>query len=419
MMRSNRGAARISAVWLITVLVLFFAALAFGFVAYDDRANSEDSKVKAQQAQIAAEAQADRERQRIRDVSKVVGWYDETQASPVTEVTAMKADLERLKGKFPGTEGAADLETLVQPMISAYDAVVQEGSTLRTRVQSLQSELDALRATQRDVTRAKDGEIADLQQRMTTEAQSFQRRIDDLEGRLAQSLAQNSELDTTVRNVRSEMAAKLAEKDKLAKQLNNQVASMAQKLDFTLPSKRNMPDGSVLQVSEALGIGFIDLGAQQRLVSGLRFRVESGTPGTNRLKARAEVLEVGPTQSKVAFYEVVDRFDPVTPGDVVVNELYDPVGKRSAVLAGRFDGRFNEKDLVPLLERIGVTVYPADQLDRTIDYLIVGNELWNDPETGEQLEEPLQPSELAVYKKAESLNVTILPLKRVREFFAL
>lgn len=419
MTRSNRGAARISAVWLITVLVLFFAALGFAFVAYNDRAASEESREAAFQEQTAAENQADLERQRIRDLSKVVGWYDETGANPVTEVPALTKDLELLKSKIPGTEGAADLEGLVDPIIAAYDAAVQKASTLDSQVKGLQGEVDAARATQTDVVRAKDGEIADLQQQMATEAQSFQRRVDDLEGRLAQALSQNSELDTVVRNTRTEMADKLAQKDKLVNQLQNQVASMAQKLDFTLPGKREMPDGTVLEVSQALGIGFIDLGTQNRLVPGLRFRVESGTPGSNRLKARAEVLEVGPAQSKVAFYDVVDRFDPVTPGDVLVNELFDPVGKRSAVLAGRFDGRYNEKDLVPLLERIGVTVHPADQLDRTIDYLIVGNELWNDPETGEQLEEPLQPSELEVYKKAESLNVTILPLKRVREFFAL
>ena len=107
------------------------------------------------------------------------------------------------------------------------------------------------------------------------------------------------------------------------------------------------------------------------------------------------------------------------PGDSIVNEIFDPTGERSAVLAGRFSGRFNETQLSSLLANIGVTVQPSETLDRSVDYLIVGSELWNDPEFNEPLETPMQPSELAVYKQAESLGVTIIPLKSIRQYFAL
>jgi hypothetical protein len=64
---------------------------------------------------------------------------------------------------------------------------------------------------------------------------------------------------------------------------------------------------------------------------------------------------------------------------------------------------------------MGIHVQP--KVDITTHFLIVGSELWNDPETNQPLEEPLQVSDLPEYKEAEALGVQIIPLQDIREFF--
>ena len=117
----------------------------------------------------------------------------------------------------------------------------------------------------------------------------------------------------------------------------------------------------------------------------------------------------------MAFSAVSDRFDPPVAGDSIFNPLYDPRGQRNAVLAGRFAGQWNEAQLKALLSEMGITVQQELGLDT--DYLIVGSELYADPETGEPLEEPMPVSELAVFKDAEAKGVLIVPIRDLRNYF--
>ena len=76
---------------------------------------------------------------------------------------------------------------------------------------------------------------------------------------------------------------------------------------------------------------------------------------------------------------------------------------------------YNEGELRVLLSEMGIQV--QDELSLDTDYLITGSELFNDPETGEPLEDPLPPSDLPVYKNAESNGTLIVPIKELREYF--
>ena len=147
------------------------------------------------------------------------------------------------------------------------------------------------------------------------------------------------------------------------------------------------------------------------------FEVRSGRPGDENVKGLAEVTNVKGDSAEVRFTSVSDRFSPPVKGDVISNRLYDPFGGRNAVLAGRFSGSFNEKDLAALLAKMGIQV--QSKVDKTTHFLIVGSEVWSDPETGEPLAEPLQVSDLPEYKQAESLGVQIVPLQDIRDYFRL
>jgi hypothetical protein len=91
----------------------------------------------------------------------------------------------------------------------------------------------------------------------------------------------------------------------------------------------------------------------------------------------ATVTNVEDRRAEVRFTEVADPYNPPVPGDVIYNPLYDPSGERTAVLAGRFSGQFNEAELKVLLSQMGITV--QDKLTLDTDYLIVGSELYHGP----------------------------------------
>ena len=130
-------------------------------------------------------------------------------------------------------------------------------------------------------------------------------------------------------------------------------------------------------------------------------------------EAWAEVVELEANMAKVEL-SGTDRFNPIASGDLIVNPVYHRSGDRQAVLAGRFSSP-SEPDLIALLARMGIQV--QDEVTVETDYLIVGSELYLDPETGEPLEEAMPVSELPVYKDAESTGVLILPIRDLRNYF--
>ena len=276
---STRGAARISAVWMITVLVLFFAAVAFAFVAYSDAAKANEAADAARTEASSADALAEEAREARRTAAVAVGWTDPESPDPTVSVTAMQADLELLRGTFPGLEDASTLQDTVQPMIAAIRAANTKIAELETRNQTLQGDLDSARSALDDVRSSKDAEIASLNQQIGDVQTQSQSQIDNLEQRIGNLTADVSSTDVELRNARTDAQAELDSKDETIAQLEFQIQQMRSKLDFIQPGKADLPDGSVIEASKALGIGYIDIGKNQRVATGLRFKVLNGKRG--------------------------------------------------------------------------------------------------------------------------------------------
>jgi hypothetical protein len=418
MVRSNAGKARIGIVWMIVVGVLFLLALGFAFVSQGDLTTERGNVVAANAQVTAATAQVNEEAKLRREISTVLGWYDRTGSDASSKVEEAKKALEDLKTTFPDLGAAEkDFETSLPKIQAAFDERGRKHAELETRIKGLESELAAAKAASEQIGSEKDTTIAGLRQQIADEQKNAEARVAELEGRLEQARTQVTERDGELRKVREDAGL---EKRRFDQQKAVDTARMSQLSDVTRfaedPFWRE-PDGRILEVSERLGTGWIDIGANQRVVRGIVFEVRSGRPGETAVKAMAEVTAVKANSAEVLFTSVADRFSPPVAGDVIANRLYDPVGGRNAVLVGRFSGSFNEADLTTLLGRMGITV--QSKVDATTHFLIVGSELWNDPETGEPLNEPLQPSELAVYKNAEAIKVQIVPLQDIREHFRL
>jgi len=415
MLRSTAGKARVGVVWLVTVGVLFLIAVFLAFMAQSDlkAAHLESTDKDAKVAQATADLQ--KEKTMRQELSGVLGWYaDPTDA--MSDAAKAREALEGLKSTFPDVGAAEkDFEKTLPTLVAAFGDLQRQVAEQQTRVKSLESELAAAQASVTSVTTAKDETIAGLRQQIADEQKNAEQRVSELESRLETQRTQLTEREAELRKAREDAGSEKRTFEKKENVYNARINALSDQTKFARAPFANQPDGSILEVSDRLGTGWIDRGANQRIVRGMRFQVVSGRPGDAHPKAWADVTDVKAGSAEVAFSEVVDRYDPVVAGDLIISPIYDPDGERTAVLLGRFSGAYTEAELTTLLAKIGVRV--QKRLDLTTNFLIVGSELWSDPDTSEPLSEPIQPSELPTYKEAESQGVQIIPLQDIRAFF--
>lgn len=417
MMRSNRGAARVSVVWIIATVVVALVAIAFAVIASQGQTVAEQQAAAAATKENDAKALFDEEAEFARQLSRTLGFYDRTAASPRSNAETARQGFEELRAAFPALDSSIqDFEHAIPVLRREYEARGQMIAELQSRVKQLESELATERQGRQADVRSKDSLIADLRSQLADEQRNAQDREAELQGRLTSVTQQVSSLDLDVRRLEQEMSGVRRAHSLEISALQAKLQEQGSKLGFLSPEQRDQPDGKVLAVSPLTGSAWIDVGSDQRVSRGMRFRIESPGDRNRRVKAFGEVVEVQSNRSRVSIFDVADTFDPVAAGDVIVNPLYDARGERNAVLVGRFSGQFDEPRLRQLLGRIGVNV--QSQLDRSTDFLIVGSEIFTD-EFGEPLEEPLQPSDLPVYKEAEATGVQIIPIQRIREFFTM
>ncbi len=411
MFRKNRGAARVSIAWMITVMVLFFAALAFGFVASSDFSNERDRRQVAETEKAAAVAEFQTEADRGRAISLATGWFDANSADPRTDLAAMAASLETFKDGIGITEASAKTLQDVLPLAqAAYARVKTELDKERNAKNQFKVELDTTRQTVTDVTQSKDQVLSQLRQQQTDEADKYTRNEQDAAKRLAAAQAQVNDYDTELRDLRRERDDAVRALEKEMANLKARMKTLAADLKFQ--KQPDLPDATILATSGDLPLAWIDIGANDRLARGTRFRVTGSGPGAG-MKAWATVTKLEAKTAEVELSDY-DRFDPVVKGDVLTNPIYSPKGERHAVLAGRFSSP-STGELSALLGRMGIRVQEAIDIDT--DYLIVGAALYTDDD-GEVLEEPREPQELDVYREAEGIGgINIIPVSDLRGYF--
>jgi ABC-type transporter Mla subunit MlaD len=416
---SQRGVARVSAVWMIVLIVLFFVSLAFVYVANQEAQRAKDSAATASSSATAANAARDVAVARAREISLGVGFYERDTPGATTDMNTLADGLTSLRGVFPDMPETTvtDFERAIQPVIDAYRAKLDEIRTLDGRISSLESQLSASKSANTDISSQLQAQIDKLEQDLRDANQNASDEKARLEGQVADLRNQVNQTGNdlnTERGTSDDLRAQ-AERDAAAAQtrittLNDAVVGKAQR-------EAEGPDGEVLAVSKALGTGWINRGARDRVSRGLRFEVRTGNPnpllGTST-KGFAEVIDVKETTSEVRFFDLADQYDPIVSRDRIFNPIFDPGGPRYACLIGRFSGSYNEAEITALLEDIGITVQA--ELDRTTNYLIVGGPLFVDEE-GEPVEDPIQPSELGRYKDATALGVRIISINDFRHYF--
>lgn len=408
------GAAGVSIVWMVSVIVLFFIALGLAFVASDEAAQLKISLKNAGMERQTAIDKREVDLNKIQALSEVLGFAGGVVGAE-SDPDVAKTALSNIKSSLPDMEDGTvnTVEDILPKAIQAYNNMLAKTRTLQSEVDRLQTEVSSRDSQITSIGSTKDSEIDGLRTDIADQQQSSDDRIAALESERDDLRGQVKDKD---KKVKSE-EGKFEDLERAAAQYRLEASSRMKEMSKPLAflKEPEAADGEILAVSTDGTLGWIDLGNKNRLARGTKFRVVPGLAGASNVKAWAEVLHVKSDMAQVKFYDVEDDFAPPTAGDVVYNPVYDPKSERFAILLGRFSGTWNKGELSALLAELNITV--QDHLDKTTDYVIVGGELYAD-EDGEPLEEPLQASELPEYKNAVATGVQVVTLKDIRAYFA-
>lgn len=412
---TRRGAARVSAVWMIVMIVLLLVALGYAYIAQDDASSVQRSAQTAYQEKEQADERLAAAIADAADRYEVLGFTTDFATIP-SSVEAANTALSAAKAAFPDMGGVETFEAALPEMTKAYQAKVAQVAELQKTINTLTEQVKAERDAKKDLESAKDERIAALTQEKTDLEDSLKSEITRLE---TASSEQRSKLES-----KTEEVVALSDTVRLGNRAleESQKAMSSTKSNYTrrlndITKRSEKPDGEISAVLSAYDMGIINLKATDRLSEGIVFNIVSGQPGAdiNKPKGKARVTNVGTKFSEVEIFDVVDPLgQPVVTGDKIYNALYEPKGERNAVFAGNITGSYNKPELLLLFEEIGINV--QDELSNTTDFLIVGGPMFMDEE-GEPLEEPLQPESLAVYTQAVDKGVTIIPVRDVLQYF--
>ena len=290
MNRSTRGAAKVSIVWTIVGVVLFVVALVMFFLTNQELSNqtAEVQKVKAELAKLNESKEA--EVKAKQELSTVVGFYDESQASS-TDVAAVQAGLKNLREAFP------DVDENVKSLSKALPIAIQSYTSLKAKVKEQEEQLTSLRSenetagkTARELAGQKDAEIADLRRQLadTETAKTDQQTI--LERQVAEAVENFKDRDAKLIAARKALEDDKRKALQKEESLRTRLAEQGRKLN-PFVEEPEAADGKVLEVSNDLNLGWINLGSDNRLAMGTRFVVVSGLHGDKRVKGMAEVCD--------------------------------------------------------------------------------------------------------------------------------
>ena len=409
MKRSQRGAAKVSVIWLVGLVVAFLIALVMFFLTNQQLTTFQEEAVSKDTRNATLEKDNLERTKKILEISKVLGFTDPANPSASDLEAAAKAIAEAQKAIPDADQGAKDLQSLVKSLIPIYAA--KDG-----RIKDLQSQLDtavaegkAVGGRMNDAVAAAEKEKNDLRQQLADTENRLNDTKTDLERRVGEATELYKSSDTGANKLKQEIADLKASNEIKQLELQTRMDEQGRKLNpFT--KEPEAADAKVLQVSKDLGLGWIDIGSKQRVSAGMKFRLVSGSHGSKQVKAWAEVNSVKADMAEVRFFDQTDPMDPPVAGDVVFNPLFDPRGERAALLIGRVD----RNQIEPLLKGMGMLV--QTKLDKSTDFLIVGGEMYTD-ENGQPVETPIQPSDLPVYKDAVAQGVQIVLVKDLRQYF--
>lgn len=313
----------------------------------------------------------------------------------------IKAYLEKQKKIY----GVVGQDTTLEDVLSK---AAQNLGDLGVQLKRLQHEKDTAQMHQEklatafsDIKSKKDQIIAKLKSKL--EQLTFRASEED-----TNYVELKDQLDVRQAELATEIPKRRKEFENKRVRLLNAVSYLKQKLEELTRQEVIRRDlitiqGKIFTPDIKNGFAFINLGQNDNLVPGLRFRAfRRDKGGIRRWKGIVTVKKIFDTYSFVSVSKITDPDDPLTDGDYINNVFFDPSRAKHIVLIGRFERprfKYNRIEIKRRLERMGAKVEEGVSL-RT-DFALIGRDPestdldYNNYETVQKIRVPVVDEEQA------------------------
>jgi hypothetical protein len=237
--------------------------------------------------------------------------------------------------------------------------------------------------------------------------------LDTLNSRAAEEEKKYEELRTQLdgrrRDLETQVPQRQREFDNKKVRLQNSIFYIKQTLeDLTKQEivRRELIEsqGQVFKPDVKNAFAFINLGQNDHLTTGIRFRVyRKGKGGVLKWKGIITVKKIFDTYSFVSITDVVNADDPITEGDYINNIFYR---QPSVVLIGTFERPNFKYDCLEIerrLLRLGVKV--EEKVNLKVDFVLLGK----NPGGASELDD-------SNYKIVRKLTVPVVEEAAAREY---
>lgn len=301
-------------------------------------------------------------------------------------------------------QALAAFEALHRAQQAKYDALEKE------RKDGYEAEVKIV-GTDIGTPKAKEGEHSKMEKELTGQADQKRTDCEGLAGRIK---TQASEKEADIASKDKEIKAKLEKRDQMMGDQAKAIAIIEKQInDFKgriekiikreeLARASSEFDGRITHVVLDQAYAYIDIGSEQTLLKGTRFKVFGTLKGGKKVeKGEVEVTNIFSNYAQVAILSTLHPELPLAVGDYINNDVYDPKKAKVFAFAGRFVGKYSNEDAKSKIEEMGGKVMSDVSLETT--YLVVGDGYQSHPN----------------YAKASELGVLVIREKDLYELLGI
>lgn len=173
---------------------------------------------------------------------------------------------------------------------------------------------------------------------------------------------------TETEEVRKKSLKENLDKDRRITELNDRIAELTRQREIANQDVK--ADGVIMEADATVGFVVVDLGRNQALRKGTRFTVFNRRAGRNVYKGIIEVTNVEAGISTCRVVEEKDPNNPLIPNDLISNPVFDRAKVKAFAIRGSFV-RFSKDELKNFIVESGGR-YNED-LSVATDYLVAGD----------------------------------------------
>ena len=298
------------------------------------------------------------------------------------ELAALEHQHTLLNARLPGLrEQAAKAADRVRPLDEAIVARRSRVADLQTQDKTAIEDVDRLMTQNAAlIKRSEESGIKELKEFQERMREAPERRL-ELAKEEERSYLSETEQDERLRQLRDEVERQKQGLEQYNKQVRDERGGLDQRIaelegrvrqltnQLDLSNREFRPDGKVLSGEPRSGHLVIDRGWTHNLRKDSTFTIYTRRAGKIVVKGECQVVGIERDIATCRVMREVDANDPIIPGDLLHNPVYDPDHVRGFAIRGEFR-TFSKTEIAKFINDAGGRV--DSELTVNTDYLVAG-----------------------------------------------